>query len=184
MSNLNTYYIWLCDLININQRNRSYFLLIKELHRKQFTWFVPNDDNRAFEGKNLRERFCKELNIEYDYEYFPSTASMLELIIALAYRCEEIMIDRRDNMPMVEWFWKLLSNVELDKFTDEDYYDMNGPAFVDDILTRIIRRTYSRNGGGSLFPLRHPKKDQRKVELWYQMNYYLVENYYTEDLVM
>jgi hypothetical protein len=142
---------------------------------------VPNDDNRAFEGKELRCKFCEEYGFDYDYEQFNMAASMLELIIALAYRCEGIMIDQQDNASMRDWFWRLLENAGLDRFTDDAYYVLHGPTMVDQILNSIIHRTYKRNGKGGLFPLKFAEKDQRKVELWYQMSTYLIENYYMED---
>jgi hypothetical protein len=181
---VDAYYSWLCDLINVNQRDKSYWLLANALYRKDFVWTVPNDDNRSYEGKNLRERFCDERGIEYYYDAFPSECSMLELIIALAYRCEEIMVDQMDRMEMIDWFWRILANVGLEKFTDDEFYELHGQVLVDEILNKIIDRTYLRSGKGGLFPLKFPKKDQRKVELWYQMNTYLVENYYTEDAVV
>ena len=177
---VNAYYSWLCDLIDVDQPPQSYWFLTKKLFMRDFYWSVPNDDNRACEGKNLRERFCDENNLIYTYEYFNSECSMLELIIALAFRCESIMVDQYDSIPMREWYWKLLSNVGLNKFTDEVYYD-DAAEIVDRILDRIIDRTYHRNGQGGLFPLKRYKKDQRKVELWYQMSEYLIENYYEED---
>jgi hypothetical protein len=178
------YYSWLCDLIDVNQRDRSYWFLAEVLHNKDFSWTVPNDDNRGFEGKDLRDRFCDETDCPYIYDYFSNQCSMLELIIGLAYRCESIMVDQDLGVPMCDWFWRLLSNVGIDKFTDEDYYVLGGFHAVDEILNRVIERTYHRSGRGGLFPLKHPKKDQRKVELWYQMSAYLVENYYTEDAVV
>ena len=48
------------------------------------------------------------------------------------------------------------------------------------ILNKIIDRGYSRRGVGGLFPLKYSKNDQRKVELWYQMHSYLIENYYVD----
>lgn len=176
------YFLWLCDRVNANQEDRSYLLLLRDLHRKDFRWSVPNDDNRAFEGKDLREDFCGEFNIAYFPTQFDYEVSMLEVIVALAVRCESIMADMDENIPMREWFWKLLSNVGLTKFTDEMYYDHGGTSEVDRILERIIERTYHRNGKGGLFPLKFAKEDQRKVELWYQMSVYLVDNYYKDDI--
>ena len=158
---------------------------MKDLHRKKFRWFIPNDDNRAFEGKNLRDLFCHEEGFEYDDEMFDEEeVSMLELILALAFRCDSIMVDRADNVTIGEWFWRLLGNVGLDNFTDDQYYELGGRKKVDEILEKIIERTYDRNGKGGLFPLKRAKKDQRKVELWYQMSNYLVENYYTDDIIL
>ena len=181
--NGNTYYFWLCDLI-LDRKHRNYNILIKSLHEKIFYWSVPNDDNRAFEGKNLREKFCEEEGIFYDFDNFEDDVSMLELLIALAFRCDSIMVDSIDSVSISEWFWRLLENVKLDKFTDEDFHNLGGRPTVNQILNTIIDRTYGRNGKGGLFPLQKSKKDQRKVELWYQMCQYLVENYYIEDILV
>jgi hypothetical protein len=74
-----------------------------------------------------------------------------------------------------------MGNVGLDKFTDENYLDFDGREMIEIILEKIVSRSYHRNGRGSLFPLKHHKKDMRKVELWYQMAEYFMENYYTKD---
>lgn len=179
----NTYYFWLCELVHMYSRN-NYNLLIRELHKKKFRWFVPNDDNRAFEGKNLRERFCDEEGIDYEYCSldFEEDTSMLELLIGLAFRCDSIMADTADNVSINEWFFRLLTNVGLDKFTDDDYYYHGGSIEVNKILDKIIDRKYHRSGKGGLFPLKRAKKDQRKVEIWYQMCQYLVENYYNAEI--
>jgi len=185
----NEYYFWLCDLIKINQPNRSYWLLIKTLHEKMFYWTVPNDDNRVFESKKLRECFCEENNYDWfiynkHHNWCIKDVSILELIIALAHRCENFMIDQNDNMSMCDWFWKLLSNISLDKFTDDTYYYLNGSIEIDKILNKINERTYKKDGREGLFPLKKPKKDQRKVEFWYQMCAYLIENYYIIDQIV
>lgn len=178
------YFTWLCELVDMDLPNKSYRFLAQDLYLREFKWTVPNDDNRAFEGRNLREQFCDELGIEYVYEYFNSECSMLELIIALAYRCESIMVDQKCNIPMKDWFWKLLRNARLDECSNEYFFNIGVTDYVEQRLDAIINRTYRRNGEGGLFPLKRPKKDQRKVELWYQMSAYLVENYYTEDMIM
>lgn len=180
---LDEYFEWLCDLVDIVQPHISYNQLGMTLHDKPFYWTVPNDDNRAFEGIGLREKFCEENNIEYVLDYFPEQASMLELLIALAYRCEAIMADMNESISMVEWFWKMLSHVGLDRFTDVPNPGVWEDYEVERTLDRIIDRRYMYDGRGGLFPLEHPNKDQRKVELWYQMSSYLLENYYNDDII-
>ena len=177
---LDLYYEWLCKLVESKPRKGNYCMLLDRLYAKNFLWSVPNDDNRAFEGKNLREHFCEENDIDYEFDTFPIGVSMLELLIALAYRCEEITVDSTCDRPMYDWFWKLISNAGLHRFTDETWPNSNVDYLIDEILNKIIDRTYNRNGEGGLFPLKKNNKDQRKVELWYQMNTYLVEKYYTE----
>jgi len=180
------YLSWLYDLVTFTNRHRryNYYLLIKDLHIKKFRWFIPNDDNRAFEGKNLRELFCKESGVEYNYDDFEEPVSMLEVILALAFRCESIMIDGPDNASVGGWFWKLLTNIDLDNFTDDEYYSLGGSNEVFRILDIVVERKYNKDGLGGLFPLKKPKKNQRKVELWYQMCHFLTENFYVEDSVI
>ena len=186
---LEEYFSWLLDTA---ESNRTYDELLKIMYEKPFKSYVANDENRMEEGRNLRERFCDELGIEYVPDYFPYTVSFLEVVLALAFRAEAIMADQDVSMPASCWFWTMMHNVGLDQFTDEyfraDIYrgrdgkrvaSLSGSTDeVDDILEQIIERTYRRNGKGSLFPLENPKKDQRKVELWYQLNLYLTEKYW------
>jgi hypothetical protein len=94
------------------------------------------------------------------------------------------MEDQDDDMKMCDWFWKMLENIGLNGCTDETYLDDWNDRYVDQILEKIIERGYGRDGKGGLFPLKRARKDQRKVELWYQMSNYLVENYYTEDAII
>lgn len=182
---LGDYFEWLCDLIEVEQANRSYWILANALHKKEFRWYIPNDDNRASEGVNLREQFCDEHNVPYVFDIFNGPCSMLELLVGLAFRCESIMMDDDNYIPMRDWFWKLIKNVGLDKFPDEVIHDSWEEDKIDIILDKIIDRKYQRNGrGGGLFPLKSSKKDQRKVELWYQLNEYLIENYYSEEEIV
>jgi hypothetical protein len=178
-STAHNYFQWLCELVGITQRDTTYFLLAKDLYNKEFKWFVPNDDNRAFEGRALRERFCEEADMYYNSRSFGEDVSLFEVIVGLACRCESIT-----DMHVSKWFWEMMKNAGLDKFTDDVYYEIGGAPEVNYILDRIINRTYHRSGKGGLFPLRKTKNDQRKVEVWYQMNEYLVENYYSEDEVV
>lgn len=168
------YYEWLYDLVAYDDRYNDYSYLLKTLYVRQFYWSVKNDDNRAFEGKELRIKFCEELDVVYDYTQYESGCSMLELIINLAYKCEYIMTDQGMGYVMRDWFWKILENVGLDNH-DNDHYD---DSEVVVIINKIIDRSYKKDGTGGLFPLKKSSKDQRKVELWYQMNSYLVENYF------
>ncbi|MDF2800253.1 MAG: hypothetical protein K0S61_156 [Anaerocolumna sp.] len=175
------YSSWLHSQVD---ENEEFTHLILYLHFKKFLWSVPNDDNRTFDGKTLRIKFCDECKVYYDQEQYEETCSMLELIIGLAYRCRNMMADTGNDNPMKYWFWKFLSNVGLDKFSDKAWVDSKTEYKVDSILNKIIDRTYEKDGKGGLFPLKNAKKDQRKVELWYQMNAYLVEKYYNREDMM
>lgn len=168
------YFNWLyrqvCS-VRTRLKSRSYRELFHILYTKEFVWLVPNDDNRVHDGKDLRYEFLNEEGIEPDErdEYWLNLpCSMLELLLSLARELE--FVD--DEGTTVEWFWELLENIGIEDLSDAKKIDHE---LVDDILDRVIWRRYNYNGGGGLFPLVYPEKDQRTVELWYQLNAYVIE---------
>ena len=60
----------------------------------------------------------------------------------------------------------------------ESYHDGSGYSrnYVTKRMRVVMDRLYDMHGNGGLFPLRKPSKDQRKVELWYQMSEYLLQD--------
>ena len=172
VATIEEYKDWLFDLVDCNGVSDDYSLLLGELFDTPFEWRVPNDDNRAYEGMDLREQFCRDLRIEYIPEHYPKNCSMLELIIALALRCESM---GEDDLDYKNWFWELLTNCNLIDYSDDNYY-VDGENSTE-IIEKIINRTYTRKGLGGLFPLKTSRRDQRKIELWYQMSAYLSEKY-------
>ena len=46
---------------------------------------------------------------------------------------------------------------------------------MDEILNIWLERRYDEDGKGNIFPLKDPIKDQKTVEIWYQMQSYLLE---------
>jgi len=169
------YFEWLCTLVDVDQQGASYWSLMIDLFKEPFYWTVPNDDNRAFDGMMLREQFCDDIQIDYYLDDFPTACTMLELIMGIAQRCHRITIDHGRGFLMIDWFWKILDNCGLSKFDDKRY----DSAEVSDILCCVLERKFSKTGEGGFFPLKKCALDQRKVEIWYQMNTYLVENYYS-----
>lgn len=166
------YYNWLAEAVGVNQQYNSYWLLLKALHKREFIPMIPNDQNRAIDGTNLRVDWMNEVGID-DTMALDGPCSMLEMLIGLAIRMEFAC----DEKTMRGWFWVILDNCGLSRYADEAYYDLRGVVVVPQILDKIIKREYHRNGQGGLFPLRHPNGDQKRVEIWYQMNAYILENY-------
>lgn len=165
------YFTWLYGQVgSITNRNpsRSYWKVLKQLHTKPFVWFVPNDDNRAEDGRNLRIDFLNYEDIRrVEPGWMELECSMLELMIGLSRR----LAFEDDGEPRA-WFWRLMENLGLERYNDNTLVPEKE---IDNILDDVIWRTYRRNGRGGLFPLRRSHEDQREVELWYQMHAYLLE---------
>jgi hypothetical protein len=71
------------------------------------------------------------------------------------------------------WFWHLVNNMGLLGFNDRSKFPQQE---VEDRTSIVIWRTYDPDGNGGLFPLRGTRNDQRKVEIWYQLSEYLLQD--------
>lgn len=172
------YLEWLYKLVSSNKERegpRSRWQLLHHIHGIPFSWFVPNDDNRAEDGKELREEFIYEAGVNVEESWLDLECSMLEVLLALARRAAF-----ESSEPPDEWFWKLIENINLLGLIDR-YYDRDAQSQIDEAINRVLMRTYTRDGHGGLFPLRQARRDQRKVEIWYQMASYLLEGHSVND---
>lgn len=144
----------------------SYRRLFELLHDVEFTYFVPHDENRAADGIKLRYRYCLHHDCE-DLEYcLDGPCSVLEMMIALAFRCEEfIMSDPNYGDRTAQWFWGMISNLGLSPMTDYNFEE----DLVIDIITRFLNREYAPDGKGGLFTIRRWNRDARDAEIWQQL---------------
>lgn len=169
------YFVWLYSQVGsveIRDPSRTYWSIIKRLYTKEFVWFVPNDDNRSEDGKDLRREFLREerpilVRQAGKNEWLRMGCSVLEMMVGLSRR----LAFEADREPR-DWFWEMLDNLKLSSYRDSDRIPEDR---VDEILDRLIFRTYRSDGVGGLFPLDDPHEDQREVEIWYQLSAYLLE---------
>lgn len=165
-----TYFNWLvAKVIQLKNPTPSltFWRLLQELHQTEFVWLVPNDDNRVQDGLDLRPEFLRELSMDEDVLFDGLGCSVLEMLIAFARR-----IEFDTDEPLSDLFWGFVENMGLKRFNDASY----DVRVVVDILTIFIWRTYNFSGaGGGMFPLHKPKRDQRKVEIWYQYCDYVID---------
>jgi hypothetical protein len=167
-----SYLTWLYSQIGsvkLRNRSKSHWSLARQLFKKEFVWFIPNDDNRVEDGRDLRFEFLEANGLTADEEWLSMGCSMLELLIGLARRLTFEM----EGEPRV-WFWHMIEMLDLFQYNDR-VYDAQAEDKIDEALNRVIFRTYEADGRGGLFPLRRPPADQREVELWYQVSAYLLE---------
>lgn len=164
MTNLDhDYYHWLVEKVYIPP-NKTFSTLFDMLHSQEFVWIVPNDDNRVSDALELRESFMDGREGSLDLE----GATLLEVLIALSGRASFIT-----DVTSEQWVWTFIKNLDLNRYFDPlNEKDMMS---IQDIIERFIWRTYRADGYGGLFPLKKPKDDQREVEMWYQLNTYVIE---------
>lgn len=171
------YYEWLVSLIHANKypEEYGYDKLLRHLHDIDFRYILERDQSRAEDGEYLRYRYAISEGYEDSYEeimdILHGPCSVLELMIALAIRCEGDMDDALFGNRTGQWFWNMVVNLGLGTMSDQRYDRQK----VVEIIDRFLDREYEPDGRGGLFTLKDCNYDLRKIEIWYQMCWYLDE---------
>ena len=155
--------------------------LFESLDEVPFKANVPMDDNRISDALEMREQWYgddRRLAEAMSTQPVTLLEILVELCLYLAYARENLIFDASAE----RWFYELLGNAGIDEFT---------PRWrVIQIGKRIVNREYGPDGEGGFFPCFGFERrasmddgevradDMRKVELWMQLNEYLVENYH------
>lgn len=168
----NRYFEWLYNYAckgRINDK-LSFRKLFMELHNTQFDFYIRNDMYRAMDGVNLRYRFAAIIGDNEAFDILDYPCSVLEMILALAIRTEEtIMDDPRYGDRTQQWFWQMMSNIGISRMSD-DIYDKH---FVDEKIYNFLERRYDKDGKGGLFYIPGVNQDLRDIEIWTQLCWYL-----------
>lgn len=166
------YFEWMYQLMCGGRfaKTITYKKLFTFLHNTEFTYFVPFDENRAEDGIALRYRYCVYHNCEHLERYLDGPCSVLEMMVALAIRCEErIMCDPEKGDRTGQWFWDMIRSLGLSSMSDYNFDERE----VNDAMQRLLNRQYNQNGKGGLFTIRGWKRDAREAEIWHQLLAYL-----------
>lgn len=166
------YFEWMYDLMCQGRfaKGITYRQLFTFLHDTEFIYFVPYDENRAEDGIALRYRFCLFHDCEDLECYLDGPCSVLEMMVALAIRCEErIMTDPEKGDRTAQWFWNMINSLGLSAMTDYNFNEW----LVNDVITRFLNREYDPDGKGGLFTIKRWNRDARDIEIWRQLLAYL-----------
>lgn len=171
----NEYFEWMCKLVYDEKyfKHRSYQKLLTYLNNREFVYILDMDGNRAEDGIDLRYRFGYENHCDYPIiaHYLDvRPCSILEMMVALAFRCEEhIMGDPDIGDRTGQWFWGMVASLGLENMDDVGFDE----RYADGIIERFLNREYKRDGKGGLFTVKHSHRDLSSIEIWYQMHSYL-----------
>lgn len=172
----NEYFEWLYDLVCKNRysENNSFRKLLMYLHGVEFIYIIDMDANRASDGVSLRWQYvCKHNYPEDILDALDGPCSVLEMMIALCFKCEGIMDDPAIGDRFAQWFWHMIVSLGLGGMNDISFNKRKAEAAVN----RFLGRNYDPDGKGGLFTIRNCDRDLRYVEIWHQMCWYLNEYY-------
>ncbi len=173
---INEYFDWLCASIGGDRQpdRISYKKLLIHLHNTNFRYTISRDKNMADDGIALRYRFslldtCDEPS-DWVIDILSGPCSVLEMLVALALRCEEtIMDDSLVGDRTGQWFWGMITNLGLGAMYDSRF----DKKYVTQTIRRFLDRDYEPNGKGGLFTIRDCDCDLRTVDIWRQLCWYL-----------
>lgn len=165
------YLIWRGGL----QKMTKFGRLFEILHHINFEYILERDENREGDGVELRDDYSIPycFDVELEEAFYDQKCSVLEMLIALSIRVDNEIIGDPSKEHPEKFFMEMIENLGLDIFKGNQYRD----ADVIKIVRKWIDRKFNKNGIGSPFPLRYDCRDQRKLEIWDQMNAYISENY-------
>lgn len=179
----NAYILWLSKRIGYTHNEKRYMTLMNVMYDTEFYYFVGNDVNRAEDGIALRITFandyCKDRTKadEIVNDILAGPCSVLEMLVAFAEKIDfAVMWNEEDGDRSSLWFWTMMENLDLLQYSDDNI----GINYFNDIREKLVTmmdRRYDYSGRGGLFPLSHPNMDQRHVEIWYQMQYFMKEHF-------
>jgi len=160
----NKYFNWLCAKV-LEVNTEYYYPLMEILFNKEFVWVVPADKHRAEDVIDLRLDFFRESFTKKDPTITTRMPSLLEVFIAFAKRASF-----QTGAAVMDWFWEFMANLNLDQFNHILESDI---PIIEEILYTFTWRIYDPSGLGGMFPMNHTKRDQTKLEIWYQFCEYL-----------
>lgn len=155
----NKYVDWLLRKVCNLKQMKKYTKLWNKLYSMEYTWVVPLDSSRASDGLYLR--------YEYNEDVVPMNdpCSILEMIVALAVRCENELMGDFEEDTASRWFWLMLENLDLDGMDDSRFDEF----FVEQVCYIFMNNRYEYDGLGGLFYLEGCSKDVRNMPIWDQI---------------
>lgn len=165
-NNWEVYMYWLLEKMKISQHDlNKYSKLWDLLHNTEFTYILERDNNRLYDGLDLRSDF----GVPFDEFIYP--CGVLEMLVALSIRMEEDYFGIPGDEHPEELFKIFIENLSLHKFTDKRWNEYE----VTKILYDWMDRNFSKDGRGSICPRKKVCRDQRKIEIWDQVIGYFKE---------
>lgn len=164
------YYNWLVSQIRVGNPEKSYLEMFEIMHNTEYLFLIPNDDDRVGDGRQLRKDFFRDVvgrryrKDDLDIKF----VSFLEVLIGLSRR----VAFQAGNDPDY-WAWRLIKNLGLNKMSDP--LSKAKIQTIEYTLEDQIWRNYDRKGHGGFFPLERSIEDQTKLDVWRQMNFYILE---------
>lgn len=159
------YFKWLCE--QIGYRDLPYHKLLWQMLHTPFYWkkSIVTDANRAGDGEYLRVLYSEQTGFNVTGI---GSCSVLEMLVALALRIEDVMGDPGENN-QGKWFSDMLYNLSLASMNDHNM--LYSDKTINDILVKWMKR--KPNDLGETYELFPVSDDMRSMPIWEKVCSYL-----------
>lgn len=174
------YFAWLCRIIDDKRFMDiwDHYDVLRQMHETPFVYSLEKDGNRVSDALVLRNRYMMERGHAFR-DILESTpfandagASVLEVLVALAERLDDMTCDIEEPPKPGFWFKMFMENLTV--FSTENF--TNFSQKTSGKLQKWMSRQYDSYGNGNIFRLKKPVKGFNKIEIWYQMHIFLEQN--------
>ena len=167
------------DAFLLSTDRRIYLAVLRELHSVPFSWLLVSDDNRTGDAVTFRQyEFLDQLKLPKDIDptqfgnWATSAPSVLEVLLGCARRWHFYY----GGPSVSHYFGHMFRNLGLNNFPGP-VLDPGQKDYIRETLDIWLGRTFEPNGVGSPWPISGTPEDQRRIDMWGQMNAYSVEHF-------
>lgn len=158
-----SYFWFLVDYVD----GYSYENLLLTMWETPFYAKIKLDENLLTKASAFRHKHSNSTK---------NPGNCLEIFVQLALNMDSILYDSKHGFRVVDWFWLMMENMHLIQHDNPNFDE----DVVKDILDKFVKRRFKMNGEGGPFPLDRPRENLRKVSWWYNLNFYINENFVYE----
>lgn len=137
----------------------NYSVLASVWDELDFTWYIPEDEDKAIQALRMRDEYCYETGMPSPRQ---APASFLEVFVSITDTLTAMLYQDRESFTK-----SILLNVGARSYSDDGCPTSEIHEEALNIAERVMYRTYSRNGTGGLF--RIPGVDTLEMPLTTQM---------------
>lgn len=163
------YLKWISNIVGCRDMD-----LLRRLNDVEFRWSIELDENWAshalyFARDPFNEYLLEHYEVDPEVEVVMGPVSVLEVIVAMCCKMDNLLWDCTVGDQRPRWFKVIMNASGLGSATADEF---------DYIINRILDRKIDFNGNGGWFPLRinEQNRDQRTLDIWRQLNAYIMEN--------
>ena len=163
-------------LYNFGFDDEDHYNLARYLHTLPYRWTLQRDENRMYDGLNMRREYEDYLaGRDGDIPGEEEECSMLEFFVGFSHRLVRDMMSDED-FDRKELLGIMLNNIDIWRW-DDSRWNKKAESDIKEAIDIWVDLDYNKHGEGGLFPIAEPYDDLREVDMWVQASWWYEWNF-------